>query len=80
MSAAAIRDPLRWARTRARSAAYLRKWVVLGALIGVIAGLGAAVFFLGLELATKFFLGTLAGYTPPSPAGTSESRGGSACA
>src|SRR3954451_10108353 len=69
MIVGAIRDPMRWARARARSAAYLRKWVVLGALIGVIAGLGAAVFYVGLELATRFFLETLAGYTPPSPAG-----------
>lgn len=60
---------LRSARTRARSAAYLRKWVVLGALIGVIAGLGAAVFYRGLELATRFFLGQLGGYSPPTPAG-----------
>src|SRR3954470_9094961 len=69
MIVGAIRDPMRWARARARSAAYLRKWVVLGALIGVIAGVGAAVFYVGLELASKFFLETLAGYTPPSPAG-----------
>src|SRR3954451_9919982 len=69
MISAAIHDPLRWARKRARSAAYLRKWVLLGALIGVIAGLGAAVFYVGLEVATRVFLETLAGYTPPSPAG-----------
>ena len=58
------RDLPRTIRQRLRTAAYLRKWVVLGALIGLIAGVGAAVFFVGLELATKLFLGSLAGYYP----------------
>ncbi len=35
----------------------------------MIAGVGAAVFFIGLEWATHFFLGTLAGYYPPTPVG-----------
>ncbi|HET9681588.1 MAG TPA: chloride channel protein, partial [Candidatus Limnocylindrales bacterium] len=56
-------------RGRLRTADYLRKWVVLGGLIGVISGLGAAAFFLGLELATKVLLGALAGFVPASPAG-----------
>jgi H+/Cl- antiporter ClcA len=60
---------LRGVRRRVRSATYLRKWVVLGALIGVVGGIGAIVFSTALELATHVFLGTLAGYTPPSPAG-----------
>ena len=51
------------------AATYLRKWVVLGAVIGVVGGIGAIVFYTALELATHFFLGVLAGYTPPSPAG-----------
>ncbi|MEP7361419.1 MAG: chloride channel protein, partial [Chloroflexota bacterium] len=56
-------------RRRLRAANYLRKWVVLGALIGAISGLGAVVFFVALELATRLLLGTLAGYTPGTPAG-----------
>jgi CIC family chloride channel protein len=56
-------------RRRLRGADYLRKWVVLGAIIGVISGVGAAVFFVALDLATRFFLGVLAGYTPASPIG-----------
>ncbi len=56
-------------RRRIRSAPYLRKWVILGALIGVVAGLGAVVFFTALELGTRLFLGLLAGYYPPGPAG-----------
>ena len=60
---------LRSIRHRLRGANYLRKWVVLGALIGVVGGLGAIAFYTALELATRFFLGFLGGYTPPSPAG-----------
>ena len=56
-------------RRRLRSADYLRKWVVLGGLIGAISGLGAALFFTALELASRLFLGALAGFTPASPAG-----------
>ena len=66
MSAAVL---LRRLRRQVRSAAYLRKWVVLGAVIGVISGLGAALFFLALEAGTRFFLGTLAGLVPASPLG-----------
>ena len=59
---------LRKLRLRTRSAAYLRKWVVLGAVIGVISGLGAALFFVALDFASQVFLG-LAGYVPASPLG-----------
>ena len=62
-------DLLRLIRSRLRTADYLRKWVVLGGIIGVISGLGAAAFFIGLELATRFFLGVLAGFTPATPVG-----------
>jgi chloride channel protein, CIC family len=60
---------LRLVQQRIRSASYLRKWVVLGAAIGVVGGLGAIAFYTALELATRLFLGELAGYVPPSPAG-----------
>ena len=60
---------LRSVRRRIRGAKYLRKWVVLGALIGVVGGLGAIAFYTALEVATQFFLGLLGGYVPPSPAG-----------
>jgi CIC family chloride channel protein len=59
---------LRMLRRRVRSTAYLRKWIVLGAMIGVISGLGAAAFFVALDLGTGLFLG-LAGYVPASPLG-----------
>ncbi len=60
---------LRRIRRRLRTASYLRKWVVLGAIIGVVGGIGAILFFTALELATHLFLGVLAGYVPPSPVG-----------
>jgi chloride channel protein, CIC family len=66
---ALIQRGLRAARRRIRRAGYLRKWVVLGAIIGVVGGLGAIVFYEALELATHLLLGGLTGYTPPSPAG-----------
>ena len=52
-----------------RSVPYLRKWVILGAVIGIISGLGAAVFFVALDLGTRIFLGLLAGFVPASPVG-----------
>ncbi len=66
---ALIQRGLRVARRQVRRAGYLRKWVVLGAMIGVVGGLGAILFYEALELATRLLLGGLAGYTPPSPAG-----------
>ena len=51
------------------STRYLTKWLLLGTAIGVIAGVGAIVFYLALTWATAFFLGTLVGYMPPLPVG-----------
>jgi H+/Cl- antiporter ClcA len=67
--AAGLETRLRSVRRRVRSASYLRKWVVLGAVIGVVGGIGAIAFYTTLELATHVFLGLLGGYSPPSPAG-----------
>lgn len=52
-----------------RRASYLQKWVVLGALVGVIAGLGAALFDAALQGATHVFLFLVAGYRVPTPSG-----------
>ena len=51
------------------STSYLTKWIVLGVVIGAVAGLGAIVFYEALSLCTHFFLGVLAGYQVPTPAG-----------
>jgi len=50
-------------------ASYLQKWLVLGVLIGTIAGLGAIVFYETLLACTHLFLGVLAGYHVPTPTG-----------
>ena len=65
----ALQRRLHEARRRLRDASYIRKWVVLATVIGIVGGLGAIVFVAALDLATRLFLGVLAGYVPPSPAG-----------
>ena len=60
---------------RINAMAYLPKWLILASVIGVIAGLGAIVFYEALKLATDLFLGVLAGYKPPSPAGEGGGAG-----
>ncbi len=41
---------------------YLDKWLLLGVIIGVVAGLGAVAFYLALRYTTHFLLGYVAGY------------------
>lgn len=48
---------------------YFRKWLVLGSLIGIVAGVGAIIFFSAIALCTHLFLELGAGYSPPGPAG-----------
>lgn len=57
--------PGRWIR----NLGYVRKWLVLGVGIGIVAGLGAVVFYTALTEATSLLLGSIGGYTPPSAAG-----------
>jgi CIC family chloride channel protein len=58
-----------------KSLPYLPKWLVLGSVTGAIAGLGAVVFYEALSFSTHVFLGILAGYTPPGPAGEGGAAG-----
>ena len=63
-----------------RNAGYLRKWLVLGTLIGIVAGVGAVVFYEGLTAATKYLLGTIGGFTPAGTAGEGGAHAASAFA
>jgi len=51
------------------SLGYLAKWLPLSLAVGVVAGLGAIVFYLAIDQVTGLALGKLVGYVPPSPAG-----------
>ena len=66
----------RWLSRRS----YLTKWIILGGVIGVIAGLGAVVFFEALQFAARFFLGGLVGFQPGAPVGEGGSDVASAVA
>ena len=58
-----------------RTSGYLRKWFLLGITIGVVAGLGAVVFYLALKYTAEFLLGYLAGYHLPTPVGEGGGHG-----
>lgn len=51
---------------------YLRKWLIISILIGIVAGVGSILFYLAIDGASSLFLGKLAGYTPPSAGGEGE--------
>ena len=48
---------------------YLAKWVVVGLLIGIIAGVGAVAFYTAIEIVSNLMLGGITGFFPPNPAG-----------
>jgi CIC family chloride channel protein len=58
-----------------RRSGYLRKWLILGVSIGIIAGLGAVVFYLALDYAGRFLLGYLGGYDIPKSVGDGGDAG-----
>lgn len=51
---------------------YLGKWLLLGVTVGLVAGVGAIIFYWALGLATHLFLGDIVGYVPPEPVGEGE--------
>jgi chloride channel protein, CIC family len=55
-------------------ASYLRKWLFLGAAIGVIAGFGAVAFYELLKASTWLFLHLLVGYDAPAAHGDARIR------
>jgi CIC family chloride channel protein len=64
-----------WASARVNAMSYIVRWLILATVIGAVAGCGAIVFYAALQLATHFFLGLLAGYHVPTPAGEGLSAG-----
>ena len=48
---------------------YFRKWILIGFVLGIVAGLGALALYLGVAFFTDLFLVSGAGYTPPVPGG-----------
>jgi len=62
-----------------RKSGYLQKWLLLGVTIGVVAGLGAVVFYLALKYTGEFLLGYLAGYHIPEPVGEGGGHGSTGC-
>ncbi len=65
------RRALQWLQTSATkwlaSTTYGQKWLVLGAVIGIVSGLGAVVFFEALKVSTHLLLMKLGGYNPGGP-------------
>ena len=70
-----LRRPARALGRRISEMSYLPKWLLLASAIGVIAGLGAILFYEALSLATHLFLQDLAGYRVPTPAGEGNLAG-----
>ncbi len=52
---------------------YFRKWILIGFLLGVVAGLGAIGLFLSVEFFTGLFLKLGTGYSPPLAGGFQNS-------
>jgi chloride channel protein, CIC family len=48
---------------------YLAKWALIGIFIGVVAGMGATLFYFLIQFATNSILGGITGFYPPNPAG-----------
>jgi CIC family chloride channel protein len=48
---------------------YLRKWVILGLCIGLLAGVGADLLLIAKDWSAHLFLGELVGYQVPLPRG-----------
>lgn len=52
---------------------YLAKWIGIGVLIGVMAGVGAILFYVMIQIVTNSMLGAVTGFYPPNPAGETVS-------
>ncbi len=75
LSISGFRRMLMFIGRRINNMSYLPKWLILATMIGLVAGFGAVLFYETLHLATHFFLGVLAGYHVPTPAGEGNKAG-----
>lgn len=48
---------------------FTAKWVILGVIIGVIAGLGSLALYFAIDIVTKYFFTGITGLTLPTPGG-----------
>lgn len=48
---------------------YVKKWTIIGVLIGVIAGTGSLLLYYTISFCTTFLLTGITGFVPPSPIG-----------
>ena len=48
---------------------YVGKWVITGTLIGIVAGVGAIIFYALIQFVTNGLLGGITGFYPPTSAG-----------
>ena len=46
-------------------AGYIRKWIVIGSLIGVVAGLGSLLLYIAIDFFTNTMLFGISGFLPP---------------
>jgi CIC family chloride channel protein len=46
---------------------YFRKWILIGFVLGIVAGLGAIALYLSVAFFTSLFLEAGTGYIPPLP-------------
>ncbi len=60
---------LRHAPDLSEGASFLRKWGLVGVLIGIGAGVGALALMWSIHAITRGLLGGIVGYTPPLPGG-----------
>lgn len=60
---------LRRAGQSLESPRYLLKWFLISISIGIVAGIGAIVFYAAIHFSSDLFMGQLVGYYSPDPAG-----------
>ncbi len=50
------------------SSGFIRKWVIIGIFIGIIAGVGSLALYYAIALSTRYILTGITGFTPPGTA------------